>query len=356
MVSLGIAVIACERKSADAPPPIPSVKAIAAEISVDRRVRNFSGQVVAADSFEVAFAVGGRVIELNVNEGDDVREGDIVAKLDPATYRLALDSARAKLETERAALREAQDELGRKRTLFRKEIVARAAMDKAQSAYDSALGRVRVAESEYAQRQLDQQKTVIQSPMAGRVVERPAKLYSEVAAGQPIMVIGTQSELEVAFLVPETLIGNLALDQQVSVDLPAANLKAITATITQIAAVSGGGNAFAVRALLQDNGSTLRQGMTANVSLSIDAAPRPAFLLPISAFSLNDVSGEGLEAPIFVLDPARNRIELRRVEVGDARGNEVEVLSGIEPGELIVVSGVAFLRDGMEAVLWKPSE
>ena len=108
--------------------------------------------------------------------------------------------------------------------------------------------------------------------------------------------------------------------------------------------------------------------MTASVTFNFDAylEGRIAYLIPLSAIAVeagslsageyqrNETTGQN-EAPVFVLDSKTGRIQQRKILVGDLRGNELEVYQGLEPGELVVTAGVAFLRDGMKAEVWTPN-
>ena len=105
--------------------------------------------------------------------------------------------------------------------------------------------------------------------------------------------------------------------------------------------------------------------MTASVTFNFTAYldGRTAYLVPLSALALEaaliaepspDAETRGTEAPLFVFDPDAEEVRYRMVLVGDLRGNEIEVFEGLEAGDQVVSAGVAFLRDGMTAIVWEP--
>jgi hypothetical protein len=99
--------------------------------------------------------------------------------------------------------------------------------------------------------------------------------------------------------------------------------------------------------------------MTAGVTFQFDAylEGKTAYLIPLSCLAVDALAGTGdrdEKAPVFILDPTTEKVTQIMVQVGNLRGNEIEVYEGLEPGDLIVSAGVAFLRDGMSATAWTP--
>jgi multidrug efflux pump subunit AcrA (membrane-fusion protein) len=114
------------------------------------------------------------------------------------------------------------------------------------------------------------------------------------------------------------------------------------------------------------NNADLRAGMTASVTFNFNdyLEGRTAYMIPLSAIALdpgpsNDdtvtpVEGSYRTATVYVFDPATSQVNARKVQVGDLRGNSVEVFAGLQPGDKIVSAGIAFLRDQMTVELWEP--
>jgi multidrug efflux pump subunit AcrA (membrane-fusion protein) len=132
--------------------------------------------------------------------------------------------------------------------------------------------------------------------------------------------------------------------------------------IIEIGAMAEAGNAFRVRARLDDPTPGARSGMSATVTLQIareKTEGRPVFSVPLSAIRFDTTETGpvvGQRATIFVFDSAKEAVERREVPVVGMAGNRVFVGDGLKPGDRIVTAGVAFLRDGQKVRLWSPPE
>lgn len=160
--------------------------------------RLLPARVVASTSTPLAFEVGGRLLALELRAGQPVAAGEVLARLDPTDYQLALRDARARLAR---LLTEEQ----RKQALFEEEILAGAAAE--QLSTDITLARVAV---ELAERNLAH--TTLRAPFAARVARRLAESFATVAAGEPVLLLQESATVDIAAQLPARLAATLPLD------------------------------------------------------------------------------------------------------------------------------------------------
>lgn len=363
LVSLGL--VGCDgeiENTVDVPPPVVKLETVSERAT--GQVRSISGVVEASDQSALSFQVGGRVMEVNVSVGETVAAGQVLALLDRTNYQIALDSARSQLSSARAKLSEAKEDLDRKLALFEKGFVSEAAVENARAAYDAAAASVSVSMNDVERAQKDLERTVLSAPFAGTISSRAVDPFVVVNAGMTIFEIQSTENLEVRVLVPETLIREVDYGQPVSVTFPTLKGVVFGGVVSEIASHAEAGNAFAVKVTLVELGDAdVRTGMSAKVTFNFQSYlnGREAFLIPLTAISTqnadlgqqNDPGSGGNEAPVFVYDPEKGAVFERFISLGDVRGNDIEVFSGLSEGEQIVTAGVAFLYDGMAVRPWQ---
>ncbi len=136
-----VALIAgCQRENKVSAPEVRPVRTIVAEKGNAGETLTLTGHIEAENEATLGFRIGGRVIERNVNVGDRVEPGQVLAKLDPTTELSALQSAEAGLAAARASLTQARNNFDRQRQLFQRGIISRAEQDRAQEALDVSSG------------------------------------------------------------------------------------------------------------------------------------------------------------------------------------------------------------------------
>jgi RND family efflux transporter MFP subunit len=330
-------------------------------------VLDASGYVVARRQATVASKVTGRLEEVEIEEGMSVEEGQVLARLDDSNARRALEHAEARLRATTSAqnelavrLREADLQLARVRELTAGGIESRRALDQAVAERDSFAARlaaardeVKVAEREVALRAQELEDTIIRAPFDGVAVSKdaqPGEIVSPVSAGGGFTRTGVgtivdMGSLEIEVDVNEAFIQRVRPGQPVTATLQAyADWKIPAHVITTVPAAD-------------------RQKATVKVRIAFDQLGDPRILPDMGvkvAFQGDDELGTEARARVVV--PARalrrerdasvvfavrdGRVERRAVAAGGTVGDGVEVLSGIRPGERIVLDPPADLADG----------
>jgi RND family efflux transporter MFP subunit len=332
-------------------------------------VLNASGYVVARRRATVSSKVTGKVLDILIEEGHPVREGQILAHLDDTQPRAALALAEAQLASahkaaaeDQARLQQAEVTLGRRQQLLKEGVVGKAELDEAQSNVDSLKARIGyttqligVAESQVNLQKTNLVDMVVRAPFSGVVISKdaqPGEMISPVSAGggftrTGIGTIVDMSSLEVEVDVNETYINRVINGMRVESVLDAyQDWKIPSHVITTIPTADRAKATVKVRIGFDALDPRILPDMGVKVSFlreepaggpAVQAAPR--VLLPKAAIRTAD--GKSI---VFVVK--ENRVERRAISVGLENGDQMEVISGVSAGERVVVDAPATLKDG----------
>jgi RND family efflux transporter MFP subunit len=348
---------------------VASVTVKAGGPSAPGAVLNASGYVVARRRATVSSKVTGKVMDVLIEEGHPVREGQVLAHLDDTEPRASLALAEAQLGSARKAAAEDQAKLQqalltlqRREQLLKEGVVGKAELDDAQSNVDSLKARIAYTQEQIgvAESQVNLQKTslanmVVRAPFSGVVISKdaqPGEMISPVSAGggftrTGIGTIVDMSSLEIEVDVNETYINRVTPGQKVEAILDAYQDWRIPAhVITTIPSADRQKATVKVRIAFEKTDPRILPDMGVKVSFLRDepaagqAAPPPAGVV-VPKTAVRSADGKAI---VFVLK--EDRVERRAVRIGLETGDQVEVISGVSAGERVVIDGPATLKDG----------
>ena len=322
-------------------------------------VLNAAGYVTARRRATVSSKITGKVVEVNIEEGMAVREGQVLARLDAETQRASVALAEAQAEAARrnvneseVRLNEARINLARLTKLVGVGYSTAAEVDAARAAADSLEARIRaareqvsVAERQIALERTNLDSTIIRAPFAGIVISKdaqPGEMVSPVSAGggftrTGIGTIVDMASLEIEVDVNESYINRVKPEQRVTAILDAYPDWQIPArVITQIPSADRQKATVLVRIGFMELDPRILPDMGVKVTFLADsdeAAPaaRPVTLAPKGA-----IRTDGKQSYVFVV--VNDRVDRRAVSTGGADGDRVEVTAGLNPGDRVVVS------------------
>ncbi|HUZ06226.1 MAG TPA: efflux RND transporter periplasmic adaptor subunit [Candidatus Paceibacterota bacterium] len=273
--------------------------------------------------------LSGHIAELPVTLGETVQKGQLLARLDAGEIVARLDQAKASLE-------EADRDWKRTSALFAQQSATRAE-------YDSAQAREQMAQGAVAEAKAMMSYVAITAPFAGVVTKKWADVGDLAAPGKPLVNLEDPAALQLQADVPESLIGNVKLGDQLAVHL-ATVTNAMAGTVAEMSPVADpNSRTFVVKLDLPD-APGLRSGQFGRVAVPVGEVS--AIRVPLSA-----VVQRGQMEIVFVVTDGR--AHLRLVKTGARVGDEVEVVSGLNAGEPVVTDGAASLADG-QPVTVKP--
>ncbi len=315
------------------------------------RIREFSGSAKAGLESTLSFRVPGIVQSVAVKVGDRVRSGQVIAALDPQDYNLREQSADAALAQAQAQARNASAAYDRARAMYESRNSSLNDLVAARAAHESAKAGVRAAQKqlELARSQLAYAR--LTAPVAGAIAEVSTEVNENVSAGQPIARLTSGSRLEVEVAVPEILISQIRNGQQVTVAFDAIPSTAFNAAVSEVGVASTGlVTTFPVTAILETDAPEVRPGMAAHVAFEFSSGDdRERFVVPPAAVG-EDRDGRFVFT-VKATETGRGVVSRKTVEVGDLRGDGLEILDGLTDGDLLVTAGVSMIVDGQTVAL-----
>jgi RND family efflux transporter MFP subunit len=344
-----ITLAACEKEQPEVVERIRAIKTVTVSERGSGQLTRYPGLIEAVDTSILSFEVAGNTREVNVNVGDRVTEGQVLATLDKTPFQLNVEAAEAEVGRAKAVLAEKTTEYDRQNTLYKKEWVSKAAFDQATAARDSAANSLSYANSKLNLARRDLEKTVLLAPFDGVIAAKYADPFQEVARGEKIFDIYIEGAMEVVLSVPETRIGDIYLGLPAEVRFPGERIQPLDGRVSEIGSVASEANAFPVKVILIDVPPSVLPGMTAEASLILGGKDNAtSFLVPFSAIAAGDEPGRGY---VFVYDSTSSTVRRTPVQGKGVRDNRVMITEGLEAGEIIAVAGVSFLRDGQKVRL-----
>jgi len=295
--------------------------------------RVFPGRLQASETADLSFLVGGDLLELPALEGDRLKKGELIARLDARDAGSALDAAHADLTL-------AEAELNRNKTLFEEELISEAEYDVKRRTFDVSLAAFNTASKAV-------EDTEITAPFDGIVARRFVDNFEKVQAGQTIVTFFNPSGIDITIDVPETVVNLIphytsvitaVLEQDSETEYPL--------TVKEFATVADQYTKTYALTLTMDRpeGVLILPDMT--VSVNVDFTRKALiedenFLVPSTAI-VYDVKTDG--SVIWVVDEDSMTVNPKTVELDRTQGGEVIILGGIEVGDIIVTAGGGFLN------------
>ena len=298
-----------------------------------------SGSIEARRVTEVAAEVGGRLLEVFVEVGDEVAEGDPLFRIDPGPYELAVAEVRAGLALARAEAKQARQEEERMMELARQDIVSRQLHEQLQTQAEVADARVAQMRARIDRAKRDLERTWVRSPYAGSVVERRAH-EGALAGSTPIVVVQETGALEAVLDVPEATPIPVRVGDPILLFVEG-RIDPLRTQVSRVnARVDAHTRTYQVRGPVDAADGTVKAGSYVRAELHPSRTePRPA--LHRSAVLRRD-------GRTYVFRVNGSRAERVAVRVGIVAGDRAEILSGLSEGDTVVRGEAAGrLTDGM---------
>ncbi|WP_282001631.1 efflux RND transporter periplasmic adaptor subunit [Geotalea uraniireducens] len=380
---LGVALTACtseQHKKQSSSDAVPVVVGGVQKVQ-ERETISVSGVVSTPNSpADVSFLVSGKVIFVGPREGEYVKRGQVLARIDPTDFALSVKGASAQaacaqatmekamhpvrpelLEQARIAYARAEDEYGRMKILYDSKSLApndflkyKAAYERAKQEYEQAKAGGQREDKDLAKASYNQATTnldiarkalsdaTLRAPTNGYIARRSIEVGDIATPGRPVFEIVKIDPVEVNVGVPETDVHLVRIGQKADVTVPALPGKSLEGMV-RIVNVSADPNTrtYMARITVANPEHSLRVGMVAEATIRGDRTVSMV-TLPGDAV-IRDPQGA---MEVYVYYPEQKRVYAKRVEIGAAVNRDVEIKSGLSGNELIILAGQTKLRNG----------
>jgi membrane fusion protein (multidrug efflux system) len=301
------------------------------------------GTTRANESVMITAKQTGNVTGITFEEGQRVRTGQVLIELDSLERRADLDQSKADMDQSRAQRDEIRQRLDRAKQLKSTGNVTDARLDELESQLRAAEGRLRSSEAKIRAFNSRLDDVRITAPFDGRVGMRQISMGALVQPGSVITTLDDVAKIKLDFSVPEIALSALKPGLGIVARSPAFPARTFEGQVTVVdTRIDPATRSVRVNAVFDNSDESLKPGLFLSVELQIARRER-AVLVPEEA-----LVAESTRQFVFVVRD--EKAERREVKLGQRLQGEVEVASGLAPGDLVIVRGVQKVRNGQQVI------
>jgi RND family efflux transporter MFP subunit len=309
----------------------------------DLKVRTLcTGVLGYRNASEVKSEIAETIARKLVSEGAQVNAGDLLLELSSAKQKITLQKEQDRLRDSENEVRKARKELAVQKELFRKQAVARSSVEKAEADLAKAVSNLELNRQEFELEKKNFLKTKITAPVAGTVLIDFVQRETSIESGKPVFTIGTPNLFQVNGKVDELNIGSVRQGAEVLVQVDAFPEASLLGTVNRIAAQAESGSFSKIPVvidILDTKGLKLKANLSVQAYISGDKISR-VLSLPTEA-----VKSDGTERFVFKIGSGM-KVRRQPVKIGRIANERVEIVEGLEPGDLVAVTDTDFLAEG----------
>lgn len=343
--ALAVILTACGRQEEVVAPQVRPVRTITVEKRQAGTPVTLTGRIEADDEVTLAFRISGRIIESDVKLGDQVKPGQLVARLESQNEQNALRSAQANLAAAQGQLTQARNHFERQDTLLNQGWTTRANHDQAKQAQQTAESQVDAAEAQVKVAHDQVSFTELKADAPGVLTALGPGAGEVVQAGQMIVRLARKDGRDAVFDVPAQVIRSASTNPEITVTLADDASVVARGRVREVAPQANPvTRTFEVRVGLTDPPPAMRLGATVNGRMETESAP----VIEIPASALTKFENR---PGVWIVDPASRTVSARNVDVLRFDQATLAVAGGLDTGEVIVTAGVQALHPGQKVRL-----
>ncbi|CAB1074660.1 hypothetical protein JY97_10995 [Alkalispirochaeta odontotermitis] len=318
----------------------------------------YNGIAQATQQVDLSFRVDGPMINRPVDVGDEVKKGQLVARIDPRDYEVRLRTVKGQLNNAIAVRKRAQADLDRLLRIKKQDpgAVSQTLIDKALQNRDSAQAEIRSLEASVDRRKDDLAYTNLKAPFDGMITKTYTEAFEDVRRKQPVVRLLDPSRIEMWINVPENLISLEPYVDKVWVRFDALGIE-VPAAVKEVGReASQTTRTFPVNLIMdQAKDARILPGMAgvARYTLKMpEGVKEPEFLIPVTAVFTDP---EKQKSYVWLIDEAALTVSRHEITPGKLSGRGLKV-QGLQPGQWIAVAGVDLLREGQKVKILEPGK
>lgn len=349
-----ITPIGCQSSSADQnvtklPRP---VKALPLQVPPKEIIRTFPGTAKAIRETDLSFRVGGPLLVLNAETGQQVESGSVISRVDPRDFRVRVKTMEAQLVASRARLEETELQFQRYGGLLETNAAAKAAYDRVKATYEIAGAKVDADVESLEDARNALKDTVLRAPFTGFIHNEYVENYETVSGGQSIVSLVDLAVIEVEVSLPEDYLPLVDRFESYTCRFDALPKTEFSATFKEVGKKPNASNRsypLTLTLTQKDVSQTfIRPGMATEVSIVLNGNNVPdRFVVPATAVANSSDS----ESYVWILDNAKRQVLRRQVRLSGLAEGGIFIEGDLEPGLWVVVAGVNSLTQGQKVRL-----
>ena len=354
--ALLLTATACRQENLAATLPLPVHTAMAQTIAIGNRAK-YSASIVPYAQVDLSFQSAGYVDRLlqvknpsggmrNIDQGDWVRKGTVLAVVRQQSYVDKLDQAKAQLARAQAEYEKAKLSFDRVSALYSAESATKPDYDSAKAQLESTTASVSGAQAQIGEAQVALGYCSLQAPFDGWVVKRNVDLGSLVGPATNGFTIADTQSVKAVFGVPDTSMNRVKLGQHLAISTDALP-RQLDGRVSAISpAADPKSRVFSVEVTIPNRKNELKSGMIASLTLSGEQLPRSVLAVPLSAVIRDPGRTNGFAVMTVEGDGDLESARLRPVELGETYGNMIAAQGGLNFGERVITTGVTLIKNG----------
>jgi membrane fusion protein, multidrug efflux system len=288
---------------------------------------SLSGNIEGSKTVRLGFMVAGKIDYIAASEGERISKGQLISSLDPASYSIAKEMADIQVN-------QVQDEYNRLKVMHDSNSLSESDFSKITYGLQQARAQQKLHTKNLAD-------TRLYSPIEGVLLKKLAEVGEITGVGLPLFVVSDIRKIKVGAFIPESELNKIKLGQKAEVNISSFN-DIYEGKITEVGSVADAASrAFSVKIEIDNPKMLIRPGMIAEVKIIPEQRKR---VLAIPAGSIqHDYNNQSF---VFVVDTVKNQAFRRDISPGKLMNMNIEIVSGLSEGEIIVIGGQQKLVDG----------
>lgn len=320
----------------------------------------YSASILPYAQVNLDFKVGGYVEEIlqvkgadgkmrNVQEGDTVPKGTVLAKVREADYLAKLSMARSQLADAQAAFTKADADFRRASNLFKTESITEKDFDAAKARHEETRAKVAGASARVDEAQLAFNDASLKAPMRLLVLKRNIEVGALVGPGATGFVVADTSSVKAKFGVPDMILETMRMGSAQTVTTDAFAGREFKGVITSLSpSADPHSRIFDVEITIPNSDGRMMAGMIVSLEVAGMRLKKPMTVVPLNAIVRPRDNPAGYALYIIEEKDGKHLARQRTIKVGEVFGNMIAVTGGVKKGDRVIVTGATLVVDGDE--------
>ncbi len=353
-----LSLVACKEKEEVKEEILRPVQYQVVATGMAEETRTFSGLAKSSDEIVLSFRSSGIIEQVNVTRGQQVKKGELIAKLDNVEASLAYEQAVSSVNSAKSALNTSQNERDRIRVLYEKGSKSLAEYEKARNAYETALAQYESAVRNRGIQSTQLSYGIIKAPKDGLLTDFVGEVGERVSSGHEFATLNAGTEMKIELGLPESLVNNVDVGMKTSVVFSAIKDSLFMGTVIELApAASADASTYKTFVGINNPTDDIKSGMAANVTFSFKSDTQNTddlIIVPVKA-----VGEDGDGNFVLLIDSSDQKtgaIKKQTITLDGLTTNGFIVKSGLSEGQYIATAGLQTLLEGQQVSLEQPNQ